>query len=1791
MSPLFIPSYSPFLTNPHIPCNVSCSPSPLPSPIICGYIPTPNSTNCYTCEIDETIFLNCYVVGFSGKLGLGATESTITVDLVERITNPCSLTSPSPGICPPTVNCSPAPSCPPITCTYDDCKYNGAIGHLYTFSLGSFCFTGVLINHEYSESSEGYRFRVTLSDGRQILSKTQVIVKGYYDDLPSTIKPNLINIAYDISQSVGDDNCGDGTKCEDFAKANYDQSSIYLSTVLRNLNGEYCQAPVSGTCLKINIDEIIDKISTSTISRQTEFNQIKLDQNTYSVIDLIVMATENLGYDFYVEIIGNTMFFRTVNKSIQPTTNDLYNLLTNPLIKDICSSKNYGQELTFNPTKRMILGTNYTYLSVTDGEEFIPNPTPIPSYCVKDLGFCYKEVTVSSSPMPSDSGKWTYISSSPIPSAQCTADGGVHWYQLPPTIIPGSTYYERVKYSNIKGGPPNTYQTEAIDCDPIIINVDTNPILLAFQRKPYFVKDEKVYYKYNNNYYHWFINAIVLVANPKKSLIPPSPSPDPCFTCPSPSPQPSCSPLPETSGEMLMFFGYERDVRPSANPDDVVVYVAKGEDFIVEAHRRDGIFYQYGCQSLIDAGILDSNFNDGKPYFVLTELELLTTGSFQLWKTLGALRDDKCPFSSFSWLCQKNLNWTIEDDLRLATMFLVEVSESRSVPESAGGITPNIQNNASKSITANFLDREGKIDKLTMCFNWLKNIYDTYYGKQFLVKVSDYKPFEEGVSSTSPSLPPSSSTTQSRQGICVKLLGLNANTQNTIDSNFPLADNNTASGGNLPLVVNGNGDGQGLVVSDQCSSTGGFPTEQYLDNVSKTHLLDLSFEDDIGNNFLTSEGNIEPFIKFGKIATEVIDYQDVTMQTFWKFGESFIIDSSILSDENSYIVKTLTQPDVLNVFDHILYLKASLADQLFFLVDCTKDSTDPDINCNSVAPFEWPGFATKTHGGGAFALLTINTPITLVPTGVIGIKQGVEFFLMFRDEYKNGLINIASPASNKFGASPGLDILNLNVMNPISVMPAGAVVPLQSNTYSYGPYYFVKAPTGSVEFTTESDLHPSAFNAFKLNPKDSYRTMHLFGGLFARDGLNQLQKLETGTYTVHHLPSLTLGRSLGVDVPVLINDMSVNFGASGFNTTYNFQTYSPRFGTPARHILDQYKLQNKSNSISNSLRKNDNKNVYDLNRSFNQQLRQSFRKTSGNNSRSVDIPFRKRSTANTLVLSGYHLQVFPSSSPYGTNTVVNNIPDPLTETITYETLDILLHCPINSCSSLPLPVEPVSVDPSPVPSNNGNLYRISSFAESDNAYQKTYAQEKYGNLGVMSWDGIFLPVSLKGGKNEDGSYNNHIARFAYFSNPDSGRTSTVPKMPQFDYKAISQYSLPIQQKYLTPTTSRKMLVETWDNRKNNSNQGFIINTIAYGSNFDKFANHSHPRHDPDRQEADDFRFNALRGPLVIQAWGYDTTGKPIPNHADSPKDTEEGKFINHHLTDKFMKNWLINPRTWPVGPVDLRFDRERGVWVCPPSDRIVLAKLTSDLVRGGTATARLVNIKVNDTEFYSPNGLWDKDGKNIKLDILNTSITVYDYIGLHGIKNNLVYTYWDGDKYIVMNVGECYDECMYGYNNLREVTNYKCNKEQVLGHGTDGCLEWLDTTDCNECELCCGLDTINFTYESTQSGGGNQIAQYTLVSDPECDFTGDDSYPGTGSAYDLSITKDNSNNYTYSLTLYCDNISDYFPVFTPDDYDSNWNWTSGKPINTYVSGTLSTGCRATITFDGSGNATVVFTKN
>ena len=102
----------------------------------------------------------------------------------------------------------------------------------------------------------------------------------------------------------------------------------------------------------------------------------------------------------------------------------------------------------------------------------------------------------------------------------------------------------------------------------------------------------------------------------------------------------------------------------------------------------------------------------------------------------------------------------------------------------------------------------------------------------------------------------------------------------------------------------------------------------------------------------------------------------------------------------------------------------------------------------------------------------------------------------------------------------------------------------------------------------------------------------------------------------------------------------------------------------------------------------------------------------------------------------------------------------------------------------------------------------------------------------------------------------------------------------------------------------------------------------------------------------------LRGPMVMAGWGYDIYNKPVPNlrfdsdfrynvpttmnygrqrYVPPPMQakTESGMQHDHK---HFIPQHMRRPDKWKVGPVDLRWDHQRKVWVGGKHNGIYLSK-------------------------------------------------------------------------------------------------------------------------------------------------------------------------------------------------------------------------------------------------------------
>ena len=247
---------------------------------------------------------------------------------------------------------------------------------------------------------------------------------------------------------------------------------------------------------------------------------------------------------------------------------------------------------------------------------------------------------------------------------------------------------------------------------------------------------------------------------------------------------------------------------------------------------------------------------------------------------------------------------------------------------------------------------------------------------------------------------------------------------------------------------------------------------------------------------------------------------------------------------------------------------------------------------------------------------------------------------------------------------------------------------------------------------------------------------------------------------------------------------------------------------------------------------------------------------------------------------------------------------------------------------------------------------VSSIASKDAGIGYT-SNSSWANSAMMSLDGLLRPVSRDG----DGGLTPYVT-------PLGGGNSGVSQAS--DPPIIEQSgSLPINITYLDPVSNAGDALPTNRDANTSSPSGHDIEALGRNTQTPAKAFTIAENEAVANGEGymDDYRFFALKGPLMIQQFGYDLNNKPVPNEADVLADTENGIFATEDLTDKFIENFLSQPKAWPVAPLDLRLDRERGVWTTPQQPRNVHVLQTGCIT--GTPTGAVVNGK----PYYNSGGV------------------------------------------------------------------------------------------------------------------------------------------------------------------------------------------------------------------------------
>lgn len=242
----------------------------------------------------------------------------------------------------------------------------------------------------------------------------------------------------------------------------------------------------------------------------------------------------------------------------------------------------------------------------------------------------------------------------------------------------------------------------------------------------------------------------------------------------------------------------------------------------------------------------------------------------------------------------------------------------------------------------------------------------------------------------------------------------------------------------------------------------------------------------------------------------------------------------------------------------------------------------------------------------------------------------------------------------------------------------------------------------------------------------------------------------------------------------------------------------------------------------------------------------------------------------------------------------------------------------------------------------------------------------------------------------------------------------------------------------------------------------------------------------------------LRSPIILTGWGYDVNNLPVPARSGNPQ------YFHEHAS------W--NTQLWKSGPVDLRWDDQRGVWT-GHKQRIYLVKMTN------LYTPPSFSFEVdrsNTRDQYTRNAPTIASGYNSNIDptgllydpeyiaYTNNPAANYAYYEQLDYRNSAIYPYYEA--FIIRETDDgpvpdrnYYNTWAYDCNDCGHISNTgECGGE----HNTSGVLKKILIE--NPLRQSFDVGDLAFTvYTGRQqrvntgsfSGGSGQNASARIVTD------------------------------------------------------------------------------------------------
>lgn len=597
-----------------------------------------------------------------------------------------------------------------------------------------------------------------------------------------------------------------------------------------------------------------------------------------------------------------------------------------------------------------------------------------------------------------------------------------------------------------------------------------------------------------------------------------------------------------------------------------------------------------------------------------------------------------------------------------------------------------------------------------------------------------------------------------------------------------------------------------------------------------------------------------------------------------------------------------------------------------------------------------------------------------------------------------------------YGGSAYLDQAVLFLLNSNSdyqnILESAQITINSSPIFGIGSEFLITPPNHNASFYWNSEPYREKIEPYIYNDvKQSTNNDPLQGIPIVGNPVYLPSTTTSETIVKLSYPVLIYENLNRVGTAPIITNMSVRFDSSGFNTTYSFKTYARKIGLYSKEAADRLKRQATENIATNRL-------LFGLKNNINNRsdtARQRAPETQGGWS-SDQLSTKLFGNSPNEVLVGSAEGFLPSPQAIRSFLRQNH------QVVLQNGAETQFVNRGNDTTWRLGSFDPGDLNADSIKDKYRHRAWVGLFEHWET---KKELEEGYEQKSAMSLDGIFSPVSFYptpgnttypligyprllcpacagAGKITD-TFNNATKEYAcplcskgapsYLYNENASGVNAlnlqpvvVPYPPFRNFHAQpvvsgerQKHSIRVVGRNSLPpfANNNSVSIDTERNKEIRINPS--TNKIVEdgnGFNPDFFIADIARAHIDGNVVLNNHRFFALRGPLMMHGWGYDTSGFPVPNAADEPKEydgngrpkrflktefgtndyrsegaftldaapnglgdiigkgwvQEGGEWIRKPMTS-FHLNWAERPDLWPVGPIDLRWDHNKGVWV------------------------------------------------------------------------------------------------------------------------------------------------------------------------------------------------------------------------------------------------------------------------